>query len=436
MIDEKFWNKYERNMSNPISRIFNRAEIREMEDEIRNANDFVSSYEADGLNMNSTKKYERNMAKIQQQESLLKRQAVIVGNSFMAPSEKSEGVGTELFNLEMERINFRNLYEHIIDYEAKTAETNDSLDYATELLSKEGLYLNAELYSATEVNDSRVKLVYESDLKGYIEKNFESTPSVAEIVSFAQEEKLWTKTPPDIQKEVLKELDKVDFAVEDVPFSYANYCSEFSEAENVPTVHVFNDANLPYETLSYNPEMNTWHGEKYEFNIPNPVNELQKIYNENKLSVGEIISIIEEPEMDDPSNDFMDEDQTLTSYDPDAPPNRIQAEALSEGWMWVEYPDGSCCLESPDGESYSSYEIHFGGNIEHQNLEDKHWELSIDGFSEFKNEVEQKMISKLGNQVAKSQSNEQSLVEAPVVEIRRNASAENGGLSASKDITR
>ena len=45
MIDEKFWNKYERNMSNPISRFFNRAEIREMEDEIRNANDFVSSYE-------------------------------------------------------------------------------------------------------------------------------------------------------------------------------------------------------------------------------------------------------------------------------------------------------------------------------------------------------------------------------------------------------
>lgn len=436
MIDEKFWNKYERNMSNPISRFFNRAEIREMEDEIRNANDFVSSYESDGLNMNSTKEYERNMAKILQQESLLKRQAEIVGNSFMAPRAKSEGLGTELFNLEMERVNYRNQYEHIIDYEAKTAETNDSLDYATELLSKEGLYLNTELYSATEVNDSQVKIVYESDLKGFIEKNFESTPSVEEIVSYAQEEKLWTKTPPDIQKEVLKELDKVDFAVEDVPFSYANYCSEFSEVENVPTVHVFNDANLPYETLSYDPEMNTWHGEKYEFNIPNPVNGLQKIYNENKLSIEEIISKIEEPEMDNPSNDLLDEDQSLTGYDPDAPPNRIQAEALSEGWMWVEYNDGSGHLESPEGAEYSSYDKLFDGKIEYKNLEDNSWELSFEEFSDFKNEVEQQMISKLGNQIDKNNSNEHSLVEAPVVEIRRNASAEISGLSASKDLTR
>lgn len=257
MIDEKFWKKYERNMSNPISRFFNRSEIREMEAEIKNANNFVSSYEVDGLHMSSTKEYEQNMAKILQQESLLNRQADIVGNSFMAPRAKSEGLGTELFNLEMERVNFRNQYEHIIDYEAKTAETNDSLDYATEVLGKEGLYLNTELYPATEVRDSKIKIVYESDLEGYIEKSFEATPSVAELVSYAQEEKLWTKTPPDIQKEVLKELDKIDFAVEDVPFFYANYCSEFSEVENVPTVHVFNDANLPYETLNYNSEMNS-----------------------------------------------------------------------------------------------------------------------------------------------------------------------------------
>lgn len=436
MIDEKFWKKYERNMSNPISRFFNRSEIREMEAEIKNANNFVSSYEVDGLHMSSTKEYEQNMAKILQQESLLNRQADIVGNSFMAPRAKSEGLGTELFNLEMERVNFRNQYEHIIDYEAKTAETNDSLEYATEVLSKEGLYLSAELYSITEVRDSQIKIVYESDLKGYIEKNFEATPSVAELVSYAQEEKLWTKTPPDIQKEVLKELDKIDFAVEDVPFSYANYCSEFSEVKNVPSVRVFNDANLPYETLSYNPEMNTWQGEKYEFNIPNPVNGLQKIYNENKLSVEEIISKIEEPEMENPSNEFFEKDHSYPDYELDVTPNKIQAAALPEGWMWVEYNDGSGYLESPEGTEHSLYDKLFDGKIEYKNLEDNSWELSLEEFSDFKNDVEQQMLSKLGNQVDKSHSNEQSLVEAPVVEIRRNNSAEIGGLSASKDLIR
>lgn len=423
-------------MSNPISRFFNRAEIREMEHEIKNANDFISRYELDGVYMDSTKDYEQNMEKILQQESLLKRQAEIVENSFMPPKAKSEELGIDLFRIEMERENYKNQYEHIVDYEAKTAEVNDSLDYATKVLGKEGLYLNTELYSATEIKDSQIKIVYESNIKGYIEKYFENTPSVEEIVSYAREEKLWTKTPPDIQKEVLQELNKVDFSVEDVPLSYANYCSEFREVKNVPSVLVFNDANIPYETLSYNPEMNTWQGEKYEFNIPNPVNELQKIYNENKQSVEEIISKVEAPEMDDPSNEYFSEEHAFTDYDPDAPPNRIQAEALPEGWMWVEYYDGSGHLESPEGSEYSSYDMHFDGKIEYKNLEDNSWELSFEEFSDFKNDVEQQMLSKLGNQVDKSHSNEQSLVEAPVVEIRRNASAEIGGLSASKDLTR
>lgn len=102
------------------------------------------------------------MAKILQQESLLRRQYDIVENSFMSPRAKSEGSGTELFNLETECVNYRNQYEDIIDFEAKTVETNDSLDYATEVLSKEGLYLSVELYSATEVKDSQVKIVYEN----------------------------------------------------------------------------------------------------------------------------------------------------------------------------------------------------------------------------------------------------------------------------------
>lgn len=423
-------------MSNPISRFFNRAEIREMEHEIKNANDFISRYDIEGVYMDSTKEYEQNMEKILQQESLLKRQAEIVENSFMPPKAKSEKLGIDLFRIEMERENYKNKYEHIVDYEAKTAEFNDSLDYATKVLGKEGLYLNTELYSATEIKDSKIRIVYESNIKGYIEKVFENTPSVEEIASYAQEEKLWTKTPPDIQKKVLRELNKVDFSVEDVPFSYGNFCYEFSEVENVPRVHVFNDALMPFETLSYNPEMNTWQGEKYELNIPNPVDELQKIYNENKLSVEEIISKVEAPEMDDPSNEYFSEEHAFTDYDPDAPPNRIQAEALPEGWMWVEYYDGSGHLESPEGSEYSSYDMHFDGKIEYKNLEDNSWELSFEEFSDFKNDVEQQMLSKLGNQVDKSHSNEQSLVEAPVVEIRRNASAEIGGLSASKDLTR
>lgn len=179
----------------PFLDFFNRSEIREMEAEIKNANNFVSSYEVDGLHMSSTKEYEQNMAKILQQESLLNRQADIVGNSFMAPRAKSEGLGTELFNLEMERVNFRNQYEHIIDYEAKTAETNDSLDYATEVLGKEGLYLNTELYSATEVRDSQIKIVYESDLKGYIEKRFEATPSVADLYPTHKKKNYGRKLP-------------------------------------------------------------------------------------------------------------------------------------------------------------------------------------------------------------------------------------------------
>lgn len=121
---------------------------------------------------------------------------------------------------------------------------------------------------------------------------------------------------------------------------------------------------------------------------------------------------------------------------PDFVPAVTQAELLPNGWTWVEYNDGSGYLESPEGTEYSSYDKLFDGKIEYKNLEDNTWELSLEEFSEFKAQVEQQVVSKLGNQVDTSKSNDQRLIGAPVVEIRRTVSTEMGGLSTSRDFTR
>lgn len=51
---------------------------------------------------------------------------------------------------------------------------------------------------------------------------------------------------------------------------------------------------------------------------------------------------------------------------------RSQSESLPNGWIWTDYDDGSGGLESPNGDSYFSYDI---DTKEYKIKDNDHWNL-------------------------------------------------------------
>lgn len=307
MIDDNFWNKYERMMANPITRFLNRTEIRNMEQEIDISDSYISSYDPDKLYyIDTTSKYLENMEKIVEQESLLKKQSSILEKSFLSPRNKRESIQNDLFEMDAEKKNFGSHYGDILRYQEIKTETNELLDIVSKDLESEGLYFTDDLFLMTNIGDSEIKIAYESNLKGLIEKNFSDTLVGEELVDYAQKENLLTKTPVELQDRLKKEFNKINFSVDDIPYSYSNYCADFAEIDNVPTFTVFDDTNEPYETLKFDPDSNRWKGVHYNFDIPNPADELKNIYTKDAKSIEDIVENMLTPEMEDPRNEYYD----------------------------------------------------------------------------------------------------------------------------------
>lgn len=368
MLDDNFWNKYERMMANPISRFFNRSEIRKMESEINNSNTYVSSYDRDSLfGIDSTSEYTNNMQKIVDQENLLKKQSSIVENSFLSPASKKESIMRDLNIIDIEKKNFRNHYEDILRYEAMETDINETLDIVIRDLQSEGVYFTNELYSMNEIGDSKIKIAYESNLKGIIEKNFGNNMLGVELLEYAEKENLLTKTPVELQNRLKIEFNKIDFSVDEVYYSYSNYCADFSEAENVPTFKIFGDSNEPYETIKYDPETDRWKGVNYDFDIPNPVEELKNIYKEDAKSVEDVVENMLFPEMDDPRNDYYNlknEDKLFMDIEQDLQPTFTLGELVK---IVNEQEDGfyqfqSSGLTIADDRFYNRLEIDHQAN--------------------------------------------------------------------------
>lgn len=295
MVNEKFWKEYERYVSNPVSRFIYKSEIEKMEQEINNHFKYVSSYTYDGLvTIDNTNAYNKNMKKIVNQEDLLKKQINILEKSFLLPRNKLNNIKDCLLEIDSEKYNFKNYYEDIVNYQKNAATINDRLDTVSEVLQSEGLYLTVNLYSETKMGDTQIKIVYENDTAGFLEKKFNGVPSVGELISYAQEEKILTKTPANIQKKVLNELNKINFSVDDVPYSYANHCADYVEVDNVPAVFLFDDSDRIYERLMFNSDRNRWFSSKYQFDVLNPVTGLTDIYNTNNVSIEDIVARIQD----------------------------------------------------------------------------------------------------------------------------------------------
>ncbi len=71
------------------------------------------------------------------------------------------------------------------------------------------------------------------------------------------------------------------------------------------------------------------------------------------------------------------EDETFEEYD-EVLPERIQAETLPTGWIWVKYEDRSGHLESPEGKSYMIYDL---DTKEYKIDEDGSWNCYIEGWN-------------------------------------------------------
>lgn len=96
---------------------------------------------------------------------------------------------------------------------------------------------------------------------------------------------------------------------------------------------------------------------------------------------------------------------STTQVDEMDEPKRTPAESLTKGWTWVDFADGSGCLEAPDGECYYSYDLapYFLLNgIEYKETRAAHWNIfwkaSTDTkggiLTEFKEWAELRMLNK------------------------------------------
>lgn len=118
-----------------------------------------------------------------------------------------------------------------------------------------------------------------------------------------------------------------------------------------------------------------------------------------KVSVEYIQEGVEE-DMDDEMY-FQEPDDAF-----DSPPKVTQAACLPKGWNWVDYPDGSGHLASPDGMKYFEYDrqpYYGSGNIEYRETEAALWGPFFDfdrvgSFSDFREEAELVIAEKvIGN---------------------------------------
>ena len=73
-------------------------------------------------------------------------------------------------------------------------------------------------------------------------------------------------------------------------------------------------------------------------------------------------------------------------------PKVTQAGMLPEGWKWVDYPDGSGHLASPDGKEYFIYDVASGNYVEYKHDKDSGWSAFPGHFEDFKGNAERAIL--------------------------------------------
>ena len=76
------------------------------------------------------------------------------------------------------------------------------------------------------------------------------------------------------------------------------------------------------------------------------------------------------------------------------PPEITPSANLPDGWVWVDYWDGSGSLNSPDGKHYFSYDLHTGEYHQCDNEEWRYWGLPM-FLAMFKDFAEKEMLKRL-----------------------------------------
>ncbi|OTN83672.1 hypothetical protein A5819_003099 [Enterococcus sp. 7E2_DIV0204] len=126
------------------------------------------------------------------------------------------------------------------DIESLKAEEklNTTIYQVTEILFEKGLYLSEKIYSPEKIRSADfVKL----EVDERAEKTYNHIPSVLEIINFADDHGLITKIDSTEKRKLYRELNKIDFGVDEEPYSYANVVYSLFEHNNEPFVYVYDD---------------------------------------------------------------------------------------------------------------------------------------------------------------------------------------------------
>ncbi|EAC2410868.1 hypothetical protein AF435_04460 [Listeria monocytogenes] len=169
------------------------------------------------------------------------------------------------------------------DIESLKAEEklNANIHAATESLFEKGLYLSEKIYSPEKIRSADFVKI---EIDECAEKTYNHIPSVLEIINFAEDHGLITKIDSTEKRKLYRELNKIDFGVDEEPYSYANVVYSLFERNNEPFVYVYDDRDMPYEILTYDSFEDKWKGEGYPFVVDNPCDSILLKYSGDTLT--------------------------------------------------------------------------------------------------------------------------------------------------------
>lgn len=168
--------------------------------------------------------------------------------------------------------------------EKNNQEVTEHINQVKSELENEGLYLSQEVYFTQESLESNSVELRVDMFNWPILQRYDHNPSSEEVLSFVKENSLITKINPRDQKLLLNELKQHNFSIDEVPYSYSHYVSDLREKEGKPFVYIYDDTDAMYETLTYEPSVNKWIGNKYGFSIENSLDSIKEVYKGNDLA--------------------------------------------------------------------------------------------------------------------------------------------------------
>lgn len=178
-----------------------------------------------------------------------------------------------------------NLFEKIIveqDIEGFKAEEklDNNIHEVTEKLFEKGLFLSDSIYSPEKIRSADfVRL----EIDERAEKTYNHIPTILEIINLAEDYGLITQINNTEKKELYKELNKIDFGVDEEPYSYANVVYGLFEYNNDPFVYIHDDRDLPYDNLRYDSFEDKWKGTRYPFVVDNPCESIRVKYSQDSF---------------------------------------------------------------------------------------------------------------------------------------------------------